>query len=140
MYSAPELLKSHHHLSLFDCGEEVLNLWLKRNALKNQQNQAVVIAFVLRLFYHYSKGGLMANLNIRIDDTIKQRAFLAFDNLGINPSEAIRTFLTYVADTGRMPIKQIIVSDEDAELYEVVKKRLNEPEKITATTLDELFS
>lgn len=40
MYSAPELLQSHHHLNLFDCGEEVLNLWLKRNALKNQQNQA----------------------------------------------------------------------------------------------------
>lgn len=53
-----------------------------------------VIAFVLRLFYYYSKGGLMANLNIRIDDTIKQ----------------------------------------------ILKKRLNEPEKITATTLDELFS
>nr|WP_196247443.1 GNAT family N-acetyltransferase [Gallibacterium anatis] len=33
-------MKSHHHLSLFDCGEEMLNLWLKRNALKNQQNQA----------------------------------------------------------------------------------------------------
>ncbi|ERF78555.1 hypothetical protein [Gallibacterium anatis] len=34
MYSAPELLKPHHHLDLFDCGEEVLNVWLKRNALK----------------------------------------------------------------------------------------------------------
>lgn len=40
MYSAPELLRPHHHLDLFDCGEEVLNVWLKRNALKNQQNQA----------------------------------------------------------------------------------------------------
>lgn len=28
-----------------------------------------------------------------------------------------------------MPIKQIIVSDEESELYELVKKRLNEPEK-----------
>lgn len=39
-----------------------------------------------------------------------------------------------------MPIKQIIVSDEDAELYNIVKKRLNEPEKIKNTTLYELFS
>ena len=39
-----------------------------------------------------------------------------------------------------MPIKQIIVSDEDAKLYELVKKRLNEPEKIKNTTLDKLFS
>lgn len=82
----------------------------------------------------------MANLNIRVDDVIKQQAFAAFDNLGVSPSDAIRLFLAYVADTGRMPIKQIIVSDEDADLYDVIKKRLNEPEKIKATTLDELFS
>lgn len=82
----------------------------------------------------------MANLNIRVDDAIKQQAFTAFENLGVSPSDAIRTFLAYVADTGRMPIKQIIISDEDADLYEIVKKRLSEPEKIKSTTLDELFS
>lgn len=82
----------------------------------------------------------MANLNIRVDDAVKQQAFLAFENLGVSPSEAIRTFLAYVADTGRMPIKQIIISDDDEELYQIVKKRLNEPEKISSTTLDELFS
>ena len=82
----------------------------------------------------------MSNLNIRIDDMVKQQSFEAFDNLGISPSDAIRSFLAYVAETGRMPIKQIIVSDEDAELYELIKKRLNEPEKIKNTTLDELFS
>lgn len=40
MYSAPELLMAHHNLNEFDCGEEALNTWLKRNALKNQQNKA----------------------------------------------------------------------------------------------------
>ncbi|WP_294089257.1 GNAT family N-acetyltransferase [uncultured Actinobacillus sp.] len=40
MYSAPELLNATHHLDDFDCGEEALNSWLKRNVLKNQQNQA----------------------------------------------------------------------------------------------------
>lgn len=82
----------------------------------------------------------MANLNIRIDESIKQQAFSAFDNLGISPSDAIRAFLAYVAETGKMPLRQIIVSDEDAELYAVIKQRLNEPEKIRETTLDELFS
>ncbi len=82
----------------------------------------------------------MSNLNIRIDEVVKQQAFEAFDNLGISPSDAIRSFLAYVAETGRMPIKQIIVSDEDADLYALVKQRLNEPEKIKNTTLDELFS
>lgn len=40
MYSAPELLTHHHNLDDFDCSEESLNTWLKRNALRNQQNQA----------------------------------------------------------------------------------------------------
>lgn len=82
----------------------------------------------------------MSNLNIRVDESIKQQAFLAFENLGVTPSDAIRTFLAYVATTGKMPIKQIIVSDEDADLYELVKKRMAETDKIHDTTLDELFS
>lgn len=40
MYSAPELLTHHHHLGAFNCGEESLNIWLKRHALKNRQNRA----------------------------------------------------------------------------------------------------
>lgn len=82
----------------------------------------------------------MPNLNIRIDEDVKQQAFAAFEHLGISPSDAIRTFLAYVAETGKMPIKQIIVSDEEADLYALVKQRLSEPEKIKSTTLDELFS
>ncbi|MFW2178367.1 MULTISPECIES: type II toxin-antitoxin system RelB/DinJ family antitoxin [unclassified Moraxella] len=82
----------------------------------------------------------MANLNIRVDDTTKQQAFLAFDKLGILPSDAIRTFLAYVATTGKMPIKQVIMCDEDADLYDIVKKRMTETDKIRATTLDELFA
>lgn len=81
----------------------------------------------------------MANLNIRVDDAIKQQAFLAFDNLGMSPSEAIRAFLAYVAETGKMPIKQVWISDEDSDIYDVVRKRLNEPHKIKSVTMDELF-
>ena len=82
----------------------------------------------------------MANLNIRVDDAIKQQAFVAFEQLGVTPSDAIRAFLAYVANTGKMPLKHIIVSDEEAELYALIQKRLNEPDKIKSTTLDELFS
>lgn len=39
-YSPPELLTASHQTEQFDCGEEVLNQWLKRTALKNQQNNA----------------------------------------------------------------------------------------------------
>lgn len=33
-------MNSDHDVSLFDCGSDVLNLWLKRNALKNQNSGA----------------------------------------------------------------------------------------------------
>lgn len=81
----------------------------------------------------------MANLNIHIDDTTKQQAFLVFEQLGITPSEAVRSFLDYVAKHGKMPIQQVWL-DDDSDIIDVVKQRLNEPEKIKTTTLDELFS
>ncbi len=37
MFSAPELLNSGHRVSDFACGESVLDDWLKRRALANQQ-------------------------------------------------------------------------------------------------------
>lgn len=82
----------------------------------------------------------MASLNIRVDDELKNTAFAAFERLGIAPSDAVRSFLEYVANTGKMPIKQIIVSDEDADLYDLVRKRINEPQKFKDTTLDDLFN
>lgn len=81
----------------------------------------------------------MANLNIRVDDTIKHNAFVAFDKLGISPSDAIRAFLTYVGETGTMPIRQVVISDDDAKLLAIAKERMNETDKIYETTLDELF-
>ncbi len=82
----------------------------------------------------------MANLNVRIDDVTKQQAFLVFEELGISPSQAVRIFLDYVAKTGKMPIRQFMVADDDSDLVEITKKRLAEPHKIRETTLDELFS
>lgn len=38
--STPILLEAHHQMQSFDCGEEVLNQWLKRKALKNQHSRA----------------------------------------------------------------------------------------------------
>lgn len=39
-FSAPEPLSSHHHLDEFDCGEIVLDDWLKRRAMANQASGA----------------------------------------------------------------------------------------------------
>lgn len=43
-----EKLAKHHDLSAFDCGKESLNLWLRRFALTNQQNDSARTYVVLR--------------------------------------------------------------------------------------------
>lgn len=45
--------------------------------------------------------------------------------------------LEYIAENERLPFKQILLSDEDAELVEIVKERLRNPKPVRVT-LDEL--
>ena len=53
------------------------------------------------------------------------------------PSEALSLMLEYIADNERLPFKQTLLSDEDAELVEIVKERLRNPKPVRVT-LDEL--
>ena len=57
--------------------------------------------------------------------------------MGVTPSEALRLMLEYIADNERLPFKQTLLSDEDAELVEIVKDRLRNPKPVRVT-LDEL--
>lgn len=82
----------------------------------------------------------MATFNIRIDDALKDKSFAALEKIGVSPSDAVRQLLQYVAENGKLPIKTVVVSDEDADLLEEVQKRLNEPHLFKKVTLDELFS
>ncbi|HHU1792010.1 TPA: type II toxin-antitoxin system RelB/DinJ family antitoxin [Escherichia coli] len=52
-------------------------------------------------------------------------------------TEALRLMLEYIADNERLPFKQTLLSDEDAELVEIVKERLRKPKPVRVT-LDEL--
>lgn len=54
---APEKLRAEHDVSAFDCGEPVLNDWLRRRALQNQQSGAsstYVILEKMRVVGYYS--------------------------------------------------------------------------------------
>ncbi|MCS4378928.1 type II toxin-antitoxin system RelB/DinJ family antitoxin, partial [Klebsiella quasipneumoniae] len=42
----------------------------------------------------------------------------ALEKMGVTPSEALRLMLEYIADNERLPFKQTLLSDEDAELVE----------------------
>ncbi|WDX89894.1 type II toxin-antitoxin system antitoxin RelB (plasmid) [Salmonella enterica subsp. enterica serovar Muenster] len=76
-------------------------------------------------------------LNLRIDDELKARSYAALEKMGVTPSEALRLMLEYIADNERLPFKQTLLSDEDAELVEIVKERLRKPKPVRVT-LDEL--
>lgn len=55
--SPPEKLQPQHDVSKFDCGEHVLNEWLRRRALQNQQSGAsstYVVLDQMRVVGYYS--------------------------------------------------------------------------------------
>ena len=60
----------------------------------------------------------MGSINLRIDDELKARSYAALEKMGVPPSEALRLMLEYIADNERLPFKQTLLSDEDAELVE----------------------
>ena len=58
---------------------------------------------------------------------------------GVAPSDFFTSVLEYIATTGRLPVQKIIVSEEDADLLSVVRKRLNGPKnQFEEITLNDL--
>ncbi|UXD25285.1 RelB/StbD replicon stabilization protein, antitoxin to RelE/StbE [Yersinia enterocolitica] len=80
----------------------------------------------------------MGNINIRIDDDLKERSYAVLEKLGVTPSELLRQTLEYVAQSGKLPFKQVLLTDEDAELVAIVKRRLEDPQPSVKVTLDDL--
>ncbi len=79
----------------------------------------------------------MSTITIRIEDDLKERSYAALEKLGVTPSELLRQTLQYVADQQKLPFKTMVVSEEDAELIELVKERLKNP-KMVRVNLDDL--
>ncbi len=79
----------------------------------------------------------MGTLNLRIDDELKAESFAELEKLGITPSELLRQTLEYVVAHKKLPFKKTYLSDEDAQLLEIVKARLNNPQSIKVS-LDDL--
>jgi len=80
----------------------------------------------------------MATMNIRIDDDLKARSTAALDALGITTSEAVRLVLEYVAQNNRLPVQVALLADEDADIIELARARLDSPAKRIRVKLDEL--
>ncbi|MFP2362805.1 type II toxin-antitoxin system RelB/DinJ family antitoxin [Enterobacter ludwigii] len=80
----------------------------------------------------------MATLNVRLDDKLKNEAYAVLEKLNITPTEAVRLLFQYVAETGRMPVKTVTVSDSEDELMQTVRERLANPQKGIKVRLDDL--
>ena len=78
----------------------------------------------------------MATINLRIDDELKARAFEELKKLGVTPSELLRQTLQYVADSGELPFKNVLLTEEDAELLAIARERLREPQRVKVSLGD----
>ena len=65
------------------------------------------------------------NYNIRLDQELKENAFAVFESYGLTPSQAIKLFLTQVAQTNQVPLsfeyqKVSAVSQDELLIYKVM--------------------
>ena len=81
---------------------------------------------------------MMATINIRIDDDLKSRSYAALEKLGVTPSEVLRQTLEYVAQSGRLPFQQVLLTKNDANLMAIIWDRLDNPLAGIKVSLDEL--
>ena len=81
----------------------------------------------------------MATVNFRVDEALKEKSYSVLKEKGIAPTEFFTSILEYIVETGKLPVQKALLSDEDAELLEIVRKRINDSkEKFEEITLDDL--
>ena len=81
---------------------------------------------------------MTSNINFRVDDGLKAKSYAVLEQLGISPSELLRQTLEYVAQSGKLPFKPVLMNDEDLALLNKARKRLARPQPAVAVTLDDL--
>jgi RHH-type rel operon transcriptional repressor/antitoxin RelB len=81
----------------------------------------------------------MATVNFRVDETLKEKSYSILKEQGIAPTEFFISVLEYIATTGKLPVQKALLSEEDATLLAIVRKRINDPkEMFEEITLDDL--
>ncbi|WP_392560311.1 type II toxin-antitoxin system RelB/DinJ family antitoxin [Orbus mooreae] len=81
------------------------------------------------------------SIQIRIDDKLRDESFSVFNQMNIEPNEAIRSFLRYVASNKRLPFKEVnlfIDEDEDEDILKIAEDRLRNPGKTIEVNVDDL--
>ncbi|ACV76422.1 addiction module antitoxin, RelB/DinJ family (plasmid) [Zymomonas mobilis subsp. mobilis NCIMB 11163] len=81
----------------------------------------------------------MSQISLRVDRNLKEAAYDQLKNLGVTPSDFFRDMLEYVVRENKLPVRRELISDEDADLLAMVKRRLKQPEKLKKVSFDELL-
>lgn len=71
-----------------------------------------------------------ATISFRIPTQIKDSVKPILEANGMTLSELCQNVLVYVAETGKLPIKKILINEEDEELIRIARERLQEPGSI----------
>lgn len=77
-----------------------------------------------------------ATVSFRIPTQIRDSAKPVLEANGMTVSELCQNVLAYVAETGKLPIKKVVISEEDQELIRIARKRLQEPGSISVQFKD----
>lgn len=80
----------------------------------------------------------LAQVNIKINSNLKENAYAALKQLGTNPSDFFREMLEYVVREKKLPIKKVILSDEDEELLALAKEALASDEPDIEVDINDL--
>lgn len=81
----------------------------------------------------------MATVNFRVDDALKNQAYEVLRLHGVTPTELFTNALRYIADTGTLPIKSVLMTDDDEQLLKIAQKRSQDSqENFREITLDDL--
>lgn len=80
----------------------------------------------------------MANINIRIDDNVKDEVHAYFSSIGIKPSDAIRGFYEYIQATRKMPFSKKYLSNEDEYLLNMVRKVITDNDELIDVKANDL--
>lgn len=85
------------------------------------------------------------NFNIRMDENLKQRAFPVIESYGLTPAQAVKLFLTQIADTKTIPLtfnhnqNRIPNAETVAAMQEIIDDRKDKKLK-RYNNLDEMIT
>lgn len=98
---------------------------------RKQTSASAIFRFICKTnviqMYISARRLFISAVTFRVDETLKAAAVEKLSAQGISLSDALRDTFAYIAEMGRSPVKRRLVTDEDAELIEIVRERLKNP-------------